>query len=336
MEFERTPIITKYPNIGSSIDKARYYRANLDYALQDGLYEFYNTAIEINIDNKKWLFHKNVNLYIDCISKCLFDCEFCIAKTTDGRKGKIKKQQVEDCINYLLENNVYFTTQVTGGEPELHEELEDIFYLLPNNTRVINTNIPSNTSFLFDHVNVSCHHYNSILEKEIIKKERDRVKLKENLNIDIKKVRLQCNLIGNYIDTYGEIMQYIAFSYHKLNITNISFSFLTELPNNTMYKKSIIKYVKNHKACLFNDIVNNLEKTTHWKFKKYRGGVACYYEIWEYMAYEKKITVQFKYSNNYYLNVIDKKEHYVPDLILHPCGTLTAGWDKRIKKLKTF
>jgi 2-iminoacetate synthase ThiH len=83
MEIERSPILSDYPNIGTDVSKARYYRKNLDKVLDLGITEF----IQESVQKDGLSFHPNVNLYIDVTTECPFDCGFCIAKTTDGRAG---------------------------------------------------------------------------------------------------------------------------------------------------------------------------------------------------------------------------------------------------------
>lgn len=333
MIFERTPEIELFPNIGNDIEVARYYRQNLNNALDDGIKEFFETAKNVKINGDEYCAHKNVNLYIDVTTKCPFNCGFCIAKTVDGRNGEIKPEQVKSAIDYLENLGINYTIQVTGGEPEIHKDYYDIIELLPKERKlVLNTNMPSEKSLnVFDNVNVSCHHYNSEIEKQITVGERNLI-LKNNIN----KVRMNTNLIGGYIDTFGEIMQMIAFAYYKYGVTNICFSFLTDLPSNTMYKKEIIDYTHKRPAASFDSILGAVESAGHWEFEKFRGGVACYYEIWKYTAYKNDVLVQFKYSDNSYLDYIDGLERYIPDLILHPNGVLTGSWDLRKKIIHDF
>jgi hypothetical protein len=331
-KWEREPE-TNYPNIGIDIRKARKYRNNLNKALNEGLEEFFDSCKEYKINGKKWFIHKNVNLYLDITTNCPFNCGFCIAKTNDGRNGNIKIEDITNNFHKLEDAGVNFTCQITGGEPNLHPDLLQIRDICGKRKTVINTNFPNNKMSTFDYINVSCHHYNSQIEKEIFNGIRDKSKLKIDITFIKDKIRLQGLLLGGYIDTFGEISQYIAYGYHYLGITSFAFSFLTILPKNIMYKDEIIDYVKEKPCVTFNEVAKELEKRNHWKFLKYRSGVACYYEVWEYLAYEKPITVIFKYSNNHILHKLDKMSEYIPDIIIHPNGKMTASWDQRIKEI---
>lgn len=332
MEWERDSY-KSFDNTGTDLKNAKFYRNNLDVALKEGVEEFKKLSLEYIINNNLWYIHPNVNLYIDCTSACPCDCEFCIAKTTDNRNGFVDVEVVGYNIKLLENQGIDFTCQITGGEPTLHPELMEIKKICGNRKTVINTNFPSKDLDSFDHINISCHHYNPVIEKKITKFDRDRTLLKNNIKSINEKIRLQCNLIGNYIDTFGEIMQYIAWGYHALSVTSFSFSFLTCLPENILYKQSIIDYIKDKPVVVFNDFIDELESRDHWEFKKYRGGVACYYEVWEYKAYDVPVSVIFKYSDNGILHQLDCEDYYVPDLVIHPNGEMTASWDCRIKKI---
>jgi hypothetical protein len=320
--------------IGASLKKAKMFRADMAYALKLGVDEFEREAITREIGGKKWRLHKNVNLYIDTTAKCPFNCGFCIAKTLDGRGAEfVSVEKVKAIIAELEKAEVFFTCQITGGEPTLHPRIDELRAICGKRKTVINTNFPSAALASFNHVNVSCHHYNRIIEAGIMGGDRDREALSYGIGGIRDKIRLQCNIIGGKVDTFGEVAQYIAWGYHALGITNYAFSFLTALPSNGFYSDGIIEYVKDRPAISFNEIVSEFEKRDHFRFKKYRGGVACYYEIWEYTAYENPITIVIKYSDNHVLHALDSSPDLVPDMIIHPNGTLTASWDSRIKRM---
>ena len=75
-------------------------------------------------------------------------------------------------------------------------------------------------------------------------------------------------------------------------------------------------------------ILRRIEDDSRFVFEKYRGGVACYYEVWKYMSYEEPMTVIFKYSDNYWLEKADADDLLLPDLVLHTDGTLSGSWCK--------
>ncbi len=201
---------------------------------------------------------------------------------------------------------------------------------------VLNTNgfayIPR--EHVLSHINVSRHHYNDLTNDCIMRSSSviSRSRMLASILCGIKdKVRLQCNMIGGEIDTYGEVMQFIAYAYHKLGITNVGFAQLTPLPRNSFYNPDIINYV-NDRQVDTDVILARVEKDSRFKFEKYRGGVACYYEIWKFMAYEIPMTILFKYSDNKWLEKADEDPKLLPDLVLHTDGTLSGSWcnDRKI------
>jgi len=342
LALERSPLVSDYPHIGSDVVFARKARRNLDWALSSGLDEFKSTAVRARFEpnTEEWLVHPRVNVYVDCTTSCEYDCGFCIAKTTDGRCNSLylDPDDLVRNLKVLDSAGIDYSLQLTGGEPLRHPMVDTLLEILSSQGRklVVNTNLGEFTGALLlaDHVNISCHHYNEQLDEKVFNGKRDHKQLRASIQNGLAdKVRLNCNLIGGYIDTYGEIMQYVAFAYWYMGARNISFSWLSALPADTMYDQSIIDFVVDRPVPPMGDLLKKLDETTHWRFLKYRGGVACYYEIWEYTAYVEPVTVQFKYSDNKYLDMIDKAPRLIPDIVMHPDGSMTGSWDTRRKKL---
>ena len=340
--LERSPVPSDYPNAGVKIGFARRARKNLDEVVGMGVEEFEREAVAARFrpDGKVWRVHPRVNVYVDATTRCPYRCGFCIANTVDGRLrcGDIAPNDLRRNFDVLDRSGINYTVQLTGGEPLLHPEIDDVFDVLLEQGKkfVVNTNLVRQSAKLcqVDHVNLSCHHYNERLDSQIFGSKRDHEGIRRRIGRGLAdKVRANCNLIGGYVDTYGEIMQYIAFAYWYLGVRNVSFSWLTALPRNSMYSEDIIEYVEMRPVPGMEDILNRLDSTSHWRFLKYRGGVACYYEIWEYMAYEKPVLVQFKHSDNRYLDAVDRIPDLVPDIIMHPNGIMSASWDMRLKVL---
>lgn len=318
-------------SVGTDVAMARAFRNNLDNTLRIGLDDFLDHVQPYDIDGKRWHVHENVNLYIDITANCLFDCGFCIAKTTDGRSGFLSPDIVLRTIKSLDSAGVKYSCQITGGEPTLHPDVLEIISMCAGKKIVINTNFPSVSLDRCHHINVSCHHYNSDIEETIFRRRRSRDELMGHSRNVISKIRLQCNIIKDYIDTFGEIMQYIAWGYHAMGVTSYAFSFLTVLPDVGLYSDEIRNYVRERPTITMQEICEEFEKRGHLTFKKYRAGVACYYEVWEYSAYERPVSIVLKYSNNEILHQVDTMPEMVPDMILHPNGVLTASWDMRKK-----
>lgn len=330
-------------NQGENLQDCHIYRRDKKRAYKEGFNEFLDRSKEYIINGITYNVHENVNMYLDVSGKCNGKCRFCIAKTEYKRKEISYKEYISKFIKaYTILKNVNPSIQIVGGEPTIWEGLEELLYQLKNlkcrfpvlgtnGTGLNNYDIINNSCL--EWINLSRHHYNENINYEIMGNNVLSNKLlQKNINNINKNIRLQCNMIGGYIDTFGEIMQMIAYAYHNLGIINIAFALLTPLPSNSFYQSKIIKYVKEHPVNC-DSILDRIENDNRFVFEKYRGGVACYYEIWKYNAYEKPITVVFKYSDNIYLEKADKIENCIPDIIMHTDGTVCGSWNKGIKKL---
>jgi molybdenum cofactor biosynthesis enzyme MoaA len=335
-----------FPNLGETLENARRYRANKAMAYREGFEEFKKTAVPILILGKKYLAHPNINLYVDMTSACNCDCNFCIAKVNFDRKTKpIKPEWLEKALDVCATANP--SIQITGGEPTLFtKELTALMEIV--NARhlkrpVINTNgknLAAISEFIkhsaIEHVNISRHHYNDIVNAKIMGYGGISSDCLANASKPIKdRVRIQCNMLNGEIDTYGEVMQFIAYCYHKLGVRNVAFAQLTPLPSGSYYDPDVINVVT--QAPVNADaILERVEQDNRFEFEKYRGGVACYYEVWKFHAYEHPMTVLFKYSDNFWLEKADADPELLPDLVLHTDGTLAGSWCKDRKVLCKF
>lgn len=336
-----------FNNIGTSLEEALIYRKNKEKAYQEGFKEFIDTSLEYIINDQKYYLHPNINLYVDLTSSCNCDCSFCIAKTKYVRNKIDNKEYIErleKTIQYLKGFDI--SIQIVGGEPTIEDKIYSVLDLVDKyklRKPVIGTNafglsdklIERINSSSVEYINISRHHYNENKNQEIMKSYKllSNKELQSKIQKLNKNIRVQCNMIGSYIDTYGEVMQFIAFCYHYLGVSNVVFAQLTPLPRNDIYKNSIIDYVEGTQVDI-DSILNMVTKDSTFLFSKYRGGVACYYEVWEYLSYEKPITVLFKFSDNRYLIKADDYKNYFPDLVFHTDGKLCGSWNKNIKEVK--
>lgn len=331
-------------NMGETLDKALEYRHNKDKAYSEGFQEFINNSVDINILGVDYKVHPNVNFYVDMTKKCSCNCKFCIAKVGFKRELNFENGLPEYFDKGLrLLKNANPSIQITGGEPTVYpEQLQKLINVAElNNCRnpVLNTNgynLGGVDTHFIKHINISRHHYNEKINQEIMLGiVPSNEKLSETINkVGADKVRVQCNLIGDYIDTYGEVMQFIAYCYHKLGVRNIAFAGLTPLPDDSFYNLAIIDYVRNHPVDI-DKILSSIDVDSRFTFKKYRGGVACYYEVWEYNAYDDPVTVIFKYSDNNWLEKVDMIPNLIPDFVLHTDGTLCGSWCRDRKVIAT-
>jgi MoaA/NifB/PqqE/SkfB family radical SAM enzyme len=334
-------------NIGDRLEDAIVYRKDKARAYKEGESEFVSMAIPLYVHGHKYYVHPNVNLYLDVSRSCPCDCEFCISKVKFDRltiNTDVYIQRLVDSFSLLKSVNP--SIQVVGGEPTIYPGLYGIIDVIDNlmiRRPVLGTNgylldddlVHRLNTSTFRHVNLSRCHYDDAKNQEIMrcKAGRNNDVLFHSIGERLKpKLRVQCNLIGGYIDTYGEIMQFIAYAHYVLKANNIAFAQLTPLPRDDYYQDSVIDYVSTRQVDI-DAILEKISEDKMFRFIKYRGGVACYYEIWEYCGYSDPITVMFKFSDNFYLGRIDNMPGYIPDFVLHTDGTLCGSWNKNIKVL---
>ena len=327
--------------IGKSLAEAKYYRTHKSHAYSQGMQEFMDTAIPCEIDGTVWRVHPNVNLYLDSTDRCNCDCHFCIAKVNFGRHRTAGSDEYVAAITRAAKTlaSTHPSIQLTGGEPTLNTErfIRICEAIRESGLRVpvLNTNgvnvkrMISTINTTFQHLNISLHHYNEADSRSLGFLPAD---LRDLGDMSTANIRVQCNMIGDYIDTYGEVMQMIAYAYHHIGARSIAFAQLTPLPIGDYYQNAVIQYVVEHPVDV-DSILRHIEDDHRFVFEKYRGGVACYYEIYKFQAYDEPMTVCFKYSDNSYLSWIDDQAEYCPDFVLHTDATLCGSWNRNKKRI---
>lgn len=333
-------------NTGTSIKEALRYRADRERAYREGFEEFLQTSVPWSYNGQTYHVHPNINLYIDVSQVCNADCEFCIAKTTYAR-NRIPNAEFLKRLDYALGQlkGLSHSVQVVGGEPTIDPKIHPIIDLVDKHgikRPVLGTNgfgIDERLAHrlnesTFEHINISRHHYHDGLNQQVMLSVRPFTndQLAAVTRRLQKNIRVQCNLIDGYIDTYNKVMRFIDYAHHCLGATNLAFAQLTPLPENDIYTQSIIDYVA-AKQVNIEAILDEMGRDGRFKFVKYRAGLACYYEVWECTAHETPVTIVIKYTDNRWLVDVDKMPNYIADLIFHTDGTLCGSWNKSLKRL---
>jgi len=299
-------------------------------------------AVPHTIKGKVWEVHPNVNLYADMTGRCTGDCGFCIAKVAYERP-EIDSQSyyraAERAIALLRETGI--SIQVTGGEPGLSPCFADIIDLIDScrvNRPVLNTNGSSLTSKVidrlnsstFEHINISRHHWDERRAEQIMKRRPPLSNGELGGRIkDLRvQVRMQCNLIAGEMDSADAVLRYID-RWRAVGVREFAFAELTPLPRGEYYRDEIIDFVEAHPVDIV-PIIETLTRNCGWRFLKFRGGVACYYEIWSW----RDCLILFKRSNNWWLSYIDSMPGLIADFVLHTDGTLAGSWDKAVKVIE--
>jgi len=335
-------------NVGESLKEARIYRNDKQRAYKEGFKELESTALPITLSGVPFRYHPNINFYVDMMAACNCSCWFCIANVEFNRQLNPRADLVD-----LLDDSLHTLSplspsiQITGGEPTLfNKKLIDMLKVVHAHKihkSVLNTNgfdLNSGVArairrYGIDHVDISRHHYNDKVNDRIMGGGIGSEQLRKSIDLIADKARIQCNLMSASIDTYGEVMQFIAYAYHKLGATNVMFSSLTTLPKDSYYDESVIKGTNNGPVnTAF--IMDNIERDDRFHFEKYRGGVAYYYEIWKFTGYDIPMTIVFKHSDNHWLEAVDNDPELMLDVVLHTDGTLAGSRCKDVKIIRKY
>ena len=194
--------------------------------------------INSSIPNKKnfcgGAFQDWLEVYLT--GRCNGKCKWCI--DSDGFRPK-EKASIEKMVKAVCltgRKNIV----LLGGEPTLYKDLENFVVLLRERGK--NVYLTSNGHILNDFnyfekvkhltgINFSIHHYDMDKNKNITGigiKEKYIPSYVGSLHLYGVSVRLNCNIIKGYIDSYDEVMKYIDFA--KSNgIDSVRFA---ELKNN--------------------------------------------------------------------------------------------------------
>lgn len=193
---------------------------------------------EFTISNgETWKVDPGFNLYIDVTSACNASCAFCIAPTVGRKDGANFFGGLEYALD--MTESVNGTIQIVGGEPTISRRLPEILRLIGQRSYrrvVLNTNGSRLTPELMDlmtaagvtYVNISRHHYDERCNQDImhlrpelpnaaVVRAVDRI-----LNADMR-VRMQCNLIRGYVDSFGAMERYIEWC-AAIGCNTVSFS----------------------------------------------------------------------------------------------------------------
>ena len=325
------------PNSGTRLEDALPYRKDRERAYREGFDEFIDRAISVRLGAKAWRVHPNVNLYLDITGHCTSSCPFCIARTTYPR-GTASPVAYLDALRKAREITSVLSpsVQIVGGEPTVDPKLPDVLDAIQGMRRpVLGTNGARlddlvdvvNRSDL-EHVNISRHHWDDGINGGIfVGGVPTGHELSETIHALRPAVRLQCNMIGGVVDDFSGVLRFLDFAM-DCGADAVAFAQLTPLPRCDIYQDRIIDYVASHQVD-FESILASVSSDTRFVFEKYRGGVACYYEVWRYSG----VPVLFKMSDNEWLRKADLIPDCIPDLVLHTNGRLCASWNREIKEI---
>lgn len=243
--------------------------------------ELINTK-EINIFSKNLKISEPCNLNIFITSLCNNNCSFCINKDYSGTDIDDNKyyKALEKALDELTDKDVEIT--ITGGEPTLKID-RFIKTMQMCRDRKLKCRTVSTTGIglielyknrevcqhiienKFTHnINISIMHYDENKNNKIFKGKvltnKEIEKLAYFFGLNNADMRLSCNIINNYIDSFDKILEYVEF-YDKLGVKDIIFREI--IGENNIKMADIMK--QSHDI----EFIENLEGETY-KVKVYK------------------------------------------------------------------
>lgn len=182
-----------------------------------------------------------LNLYVQITGICNASCNFC-------KRDNICKYFNYEKFDYILKtlsNNIIIgKVAITGGEPLLNfEKTIKVINIARKYADVVtlNTNAFSLKALervynLVDYIDISKHHYNNVINDNILKLSTPSLKSIKEIDID-SKISINCVLQKDIIDNYDKVIDFLEYLGYY-NIKSAKFISLLPLTN-----KAIKSYV---------------------------------------------------------------------------------------------
>jgi molybdenum cofactor biosynthesis enzyme MoaA len=248
-------------------------------------------------------------LYIEANNFCNASCSFCHNKEKN-KKNIINIDKLEICIQELLSKKIIDKIVITGGEPTILSNFEELLFLVQKfDTGIIHSSITTNGinlshfsklihSFGITYLNISRHHYLQEKNDYIF---NNKTATDEDLNkVSIlfeKRCRFNCTLTDD-LNNMEEVLKYLNWI-KRIGFENVLFRPIYE-ESNAIFKELFV-LLKGRKCsdkceCSYGEINNVQVECRNVDITK-----------------ERKIESE----NNYIRNLIYKSDNF-----------LYGGWSK--------
>lgn len=303
-------------------------------------------AILGTLNGKVCRFYWNINLYIDMLSECNGNCSFCINRVNYKREDvpdNIFLKNLEESVQLVRFLNP--SIQIAGGEPTLApNRMYSVLDLVQkyglrnpvintNGSGLINQELLNHIEPVIAHVNISRHHDNKDTADSLmgLVNPLDNNILKEIIQTHAlgPKIRLNCCLLNNGIQTYEDVVRYLNWAL-KMGVRDVCFSALSQLPYEYIYNSKFIKRCED-KSPDFESIMASVTDDPRFAFLKFHVGSHGMYEIWQYSKKHQHCNVVFAISDNNFARKLDEIDHLFELLVFHSDGVLTGSWNRLCK-----
>lgn len=329
-----------------------------DNYLRD-VYDTFNPLMEhewvdFDFGDKRVKIYKNVNISIFLTDYCNACCKFCIEQVEFRNKREMLAEKPR-----IMTDNMYFrrldyvlkyvrplnpSVSITGGEPTLSPRLIAVLKILKKYSFrkiTINTNGSGILNVIdgkpiyehiinygVTHVNISRHHWEDTSINEVMRFEQQPCTtnmLREAipiLNGKGVRVRVNCVIMKNYIDTLDKIIEFMDY-YSSIGVDNFVFRQMMEYNSLYVKNKEIINFYKEN-LWTIDDIWKYMDNDKRFERVRQIRGRYYYVEIWRY----KNIDIVTERASSEVKNKdlgVDES-NLVYEMVFHPAGTLTKGW----------
>lgn len=323
-------------------------------------YDFYRSIVNnVELNGNNYQVCKRVNFQCRTTLSCNASCSFCIEKDNIQKERHISDekyiQALDNSLSMLSEQGIFPTVTITGGEPCLFKQrLFGIFDILQKH-KVKKFNVNTNGSVLSEemllkmvevkmpHLNISRHHYvdsknNDSFNKKTISTEglKNIKQIIGGTYYDTTRVRFQCVMIKNYIDSFEEVKKYLNHIL-ELGFDNVAFRGLSKLKEEDGYNQELHEYCEENQVDMFS-ILRYLQHDPDFKLNAQNISDHYMYEDW---VYKGKVDVHFAYSDmellkKYEVNELQNNELFAREFVLYEDGSFCSGWNKDIKLIKQY
>lgn len=315
-----------------------YFQAGFDYLDRN--------AIKGRLNDKRWRFYWNINLYIDTTAACNGKCRFCINNVNFTREDIPDDDYVKNLRAAL--GRIRFldpSVQIVGGEPTIRtKRLYAIMELLKefnvrkpilgtNGSGLCSAKMLDRASSAFQYINISRHHYDDDRLRQIMAFENPlnnaRLESIAQNHPAGRKLRLNCCLLDGHIDSFSSLCDYLVWAL-RIGIKNVCFSTLSALPSDYIYQDEFIDFSRRNTVD-FNAIMREVTQDPRFQFVKFHTGSHCMYEVWDFTGAGRSCTVVFATSNNHFAQLLDDSDDLIEQLVFHTDGTLAGSWNRNCK-----
>lgn len=311
-------------------DKNHYIKsANVEQLAisYDGKIERELFGHKVMLENNPWMWH----LHLKLTDACNASCSFCVEQNSRcSENAKRFLHSVDRMLSEMEIQGILFSVSVTGGEPLLFKQFDDLCGILSRHDikfLTMNTNGKylcnhlSTIDGLFDFVNISRHSIDDRRNNEIFCDSMPTIADLKVLKSKLQhtKMRIQCVMCD--MDSTSDMVEFInAFRFAD----DLSFRKLMKLSN-----KHGVSY--DDKEALYFEALDY----AYDNFEFVEQTVQDYYiyEIWN----DSGTPVLFSYSNMKMLYEVEEteSESVCREFIIHPNGIVSGSWDYNNKVIFT-